>query len=113
MALSLVQRRDGTALFESHHPFTKHKKLIQILSKYEVPKAKESTYGCQLMDERDDGLVYEWDGIENDEFVSDLKALVSDYFAKIAEKKSLSNITEASKATLARWGFVLTLMASC
>jgi len=109
VALSLVQRRDGTALFESHHPFTKHKKLMQILSKY---KANESTYGCQLMDERDDGLVYEWDGIENDEFVSDLKALTSEYFGTIAKEKGLSNITEATKATPARWALVMTLMIS-
>ena len=59
VALSLIERRDGTALFESHHPLTSHKKLMKILSKYEVPQAKESAYGCQLLDERDDGLVYE------------------------------------------------------
>ena len=44
--------------------------------------------------------------------MSDLKTLVSEYFAEIAEKKNLSNITAASKATLARWVFVMTLMIS-
>ena len=111
VAMSLVQRRDGTALFESHHPFTKHKKLMQTLSKYEVPKENETMYGCKLMDERDDGLVYEWGGIDNDAFVSDIKALASEHFAKIATEKGV-NVMEASKATAARWIFVMTLMIS-
>jgi delta11-fatty-acid desaturase len=112
IALSLVQRRDGTALFESHHPFTKHKRLLQILSKYEVPKSKETAYGCHLLDERDDGLAYEWNGIDNDVFVSDLKELIIEYFSSIAKNNGSLNIMEAAKATPARWCLVIALIIS-
>lgn len=111
IALSLIHQRDGTALFESHHPFMKRDSLMKILSKYEIPTVEESKKrGCELMDPRDDGY-YTWEGIDNDNFVSDLKGLVNDYFSTIAKKRGVS-LNQAAKATPARWLLILSLMAS-
>ena len=110
IAVSLIHQRDGTALFESHHPFLARSKLQQILSKYEVPKAQEVERGCKLMDERDDGY-YTWDTIDDDEFVSDLKGFVNDYFTDLAKKRGVT-LHEATKATPVRWVLILTLWAS-
>jgi len=111
IALSLIHQRDGTALFESHHPFMKRGKLLQILSKYEISGDDEKQcMGCALMDPRDDGY-YAWDGIDNDKFVSDLRGLVHDYFSTIAETRGMP-LNQAAKATPARWMLVLSLMTS-
>lgn len=110
IALSLIHQRDGTALFESHHPFMKREKLMKILSKYEISKGEEKERGCTLMDPRDNGY-YTWEGIENDKFVSDLKELLNDYFSSIAKKRGVT-INQAAKATPARWMLILSLMAS-
>ena len=124
IALSLIHLRDGTALFESHHPLSDRKKLLKILARYEVPtggkegqgekgaEEASSRGGCKLMDPRDDGLVYDWGGVYDDGgFASDLRSLVRDHFARIAEKRGVSAY-RASKATPARWVLVLSLMAS-
>ena len=110
IALSLIHQRDGTALFESHHPFMSRPMLMKILSKYEIPKDQEVEIGCKLMDERDDGY-YNWKGIDKDEFVSDLKTLVVDYFSNIAKKRGVT-LNQAAKATPARWVLILSLMTS-
>lgn len=108
MALSIIHKRDGTALFESHHPFMPREKLLKILSKYEVLKGNESKLGCRLMDPKDGGH-YDWEGIENDPFSSDLKALLNSYFGVIAKERGVS-LSEASKATPFRWCLVIGLM---
>ena len=61
------------------------------------------------MDPRDDGNSYIWEGIDNDQFVSDLKALVNHYFSDIAKKRGIT-LSEAAKATPARWCLVFSLM---
>jgi delta11-fatty-acid desaturase len=108
VALSLIDRRDGTALFESHHPFIERAKLLKILSKYEVPKKDEEKLGCKLLDQTDGGH-YVWDGIENDKFASDLKVLVNEYFGNVAKERGVS-LSEAAKATPARWCLIISLM---
>lgn len=110
IAVSLINRRDGTALFESHHPFMKRSRLMKILTKHRIPMGEEKTLGCALMDPRDDGY-YTWDAIEDDKFVDDLKELVFDYFSDIATRRSIT-INQASKATPARWLLILSFMAS-
>jgi len=111
VALTLIHRRDGTALFESHHPFMKREKLMKILSKYEIPKEKQtSEFGCTLMDPRDDGY-YTWDNIDNDKFVMDLKELVNDYFTPIAKKHGIT-LNQAAKATPGRWITILFFSAA-
>ena len=109
IALSLINGRDGTALFESHHPFMSRSHLMKILNKYEVRnKQQQIELQCKLMDIRDDGY-YNWDDIENDTFVLDLKTYVIDYFTNIAKKRNVS-LNQAAKATPARWMLIVSLM---
>jgi fatty acid desaturase len=108
VALSLIHKRDGTALFESHHPFMTREKLFKILGKYQVSKEDEAKLGCVLMDDNDGGH-YVWDGIDNEEFSSDLKVLLNRYFGAIAKERGIS-VNEASKATPARWCLVIGLI---
>lgn len=109
IAVSLVHRRDGTALFESHHPFITREKLLKILSKYEISQEKVAKQGITLIDPRDAEVHYVWEGIENDKFASDLKALANEYFSSIAEERGVT-ISEAAKATPARWCLIMILM---
>ncbi len=111
VALSLVQGRDGTALFESHHPFIPRKKLLQILSKYEVPSTEDSVSFIATLDELNGECPYDWKDIENDDFVSDLRALVIEHFSPLAKERGVS-LVESSKATPQRWMVVLLLLAS-
>ena len=136
IALSLVHLRDGTALFESHHPFVDRKYLMRTLARYEVPngggsserRGKEeeeenddddddddggaSSLGCALMDPRDDGSVYDWSGTEEEGgFASDMRRLVRTHFASIASARGIS-VSRAAKATPGRWALILTLMAA-
>ena len=109
IALSLIHQRDGTALFESHHPFMSRSMLMKILSKYEIPiKEVSDERGCRLMDPADDGY-YNWEGIDNDKFVTDLKGLAHDYFSDISKRRGVT-LNQAAKATPARWMLILSLM---
>ena len=100
VALGLAKGRDATALFESHHPLMPRKKLLQILAKYEVSPDEAAT--LSTLDERDDGSPYDWSGINEDGFASDLRELVVDYFSGLAKERGTS-INEATKATPQRW----------
>ena len=62
IALSLLEGRDGTELFESHHLFTK-KDVLEILSSYEVGKTAQSI--------KPSG-VYDWELTKNDPFTKEL-----------------------------------------
>jgi delta11-fatty-acid desaturase len=84
--------------------------LMKILSKYEIPKSQEKERGCALIDIRDDGY-YNWEGIENDKFVAELKELVHDHFSNIAKQRGVT-LNQAAKATPARWALIILLMAS-
>ena len=91
MALSLAKGRDATALFESHHYFIPRRKLGLSLAKYEVSQEEAAT--LNTLDKRDDGSPYDWGGIDEDGFASDLRELVVGYFTS----------AEATKATSKRW----------
>ena len=91
VALSLAKGRDATALFESHHYFIPRKRLLKLLSKFEVSQEEAAT--LSTLDKRDDGSPYDWNGIDEDGFASDLRELVVDYFSSV----------EATKATSKRW----------
>ena len=115
VALSLVGGRDGTALFESHHPFTSRAKLEQVLGKYLVQDQEEEGTAealLGLIDKRDDGGHYEWH--KNDAFERELKDRVLEYFRGEAARRGVSLI-EATKATPRRWaeiGLLLLLFVS-
>ncbi|KAL7540477.1 hypothetical protein ACHAWF_006685 [Thalassiosira exigua] len=100
VALGLAKGRDATALFESHHYLIPRKKLLKILAKYEVPLEASTRLSTQNV--RDDGSPYDWSGIDEDGFASDLRELVRDHFSSIARKRGVS-IASATKATPKRW----------
>jgi len=108
IAVSLIHRRDGTALFESHHPFVSRGMLTKILSKYEISK-KAYLDGCTPLDPRDTGY-YDWEGIDEDAFAQELRGHVNDYFRGIAKRKGIT-LNQAAKATPARWALIISLMA--
>jgi delta11-fatty-acid desaturase len=111
IALSLVHRRDGTALFESHHPLAHRARLMKILAQYGVQMEVEID-GCELIDLCDDGHRYVWEGIEGDSFVSDLRHHTREYFATEAERRGVSCTRAAHKATPQRWALILSLMSA-
>mmetsp|Transcript_4177 Transcript_4177/g.3634 ORF Transcript_4177/g.3634 Transcript_4177/m.3634 type:complete len:526 (-) Transcript_4177:130-1707(-) len=103
VALSLIGGRDGTPLFESHHPFTSQDKLQAILGKYLIPDQEaepQATALAAMIDEHEDGGHYEW--ADGDAFESELKHKVKDYFRKEADRRGVS-LLEATKATPQRW----------
>lgn len=103
IALSLIGARDGTALFESHHPFTSRDKLEQVLEKYRVRQAQEEPVASVLasvLDKHDDGAHYVW--ADGDSFEQELKAKVREYFVREAARRGVS-VLEATKATPRRW----------
>lgn len=103
VALSLVGGRDGTALFESHHPFTPREKLEQVLAKYLLPDQEEPRTAAALqgmIDTSDDGAHYVWRS--EDAFEHELKQTVTNYFKGEAARRGVS-LLEATKATPRRW----------
>ena len=107
IAVSLIHRRDGTALFESHHPFVSRGMLNKILSKYEISK-KAYLDGCTPLDPRDTSF-YNWEGIDEDSFTRELREHVNEYFSGIAKRKGIT-LNQAAKATPARWALIISLM---
>ena len=72
IALSLLEGRDGTEMFESHHLFTK-KDVLEILSSYEVSKTAETI--------KPSG-VYDWELTKNDPFTKELHETARDVLGK-------------------------------
>lgn len=63
IALAMVNSRDATELFESHHQFTK-KDVEDILKQYEISEKLESIKGAG---------VYDWQATKSDPFTIELK----------------------------------------
>jgi cytochrome b involved in lipid metabolism len=87
VALALVEGRDGTELFESHHIFTK-KNMPDILSSYEI---------TQKADTIESSNVFDWELTKNDPFTVEL--------FETARKVIGSNI----KASPQRWAEIIVL----
>jgi len=107
VALGLSKGRDGTALFESHHYFVPRAQLLQILAKYEVSPDESKT--LTTPDDKYDGQPYDWSGIEQDGFSSEIRTLVVDYFTALAKKNGTS-VLEATKSTPKKWLIVCTFL---
>ena len=110
VALGLAKDRDATVLFESHHYFLPRRALLQSLAKYEASPAEAGSR--RSLDDRDgDKAPYDWHGIDQDAFATDLRRLVVAHFSPLAKQRGVS-ITAATKATPARWLLVWTLLAA-
>ncbi|KAI9223875.1 fatty acid desaturase-domain-containing protein [Blastocladiella britannica] len=112
-ALSMAAGRDGTALWESYHPFTTRAKMDSILKRYEVPEdvaarlrtIEEETPGMPRVDN-----LFDWPA-GGSEFANDLKREVRAYFEGEAERRGVS-FKEATKGTPGRFAFQLSIAAS-
>jgi Cytochrome b5-like Heme/Steroid binding domain len=67
IALGLIENRDGTELFESHHLFTR-KSTLSILASYEMKKAP--------IDSIKANNTYDWVGTKNSAFTKELHETV-------------------------------------
>jgi hypothetical protein len=108
VARSLVDGRDGTALFVAHHPFTSPSKLDAVLRKYEVSEedAQQRRWEEAILKDNDLGDDYQWKW--SDPFEVELKKEVKQYFEGEAKRRGVS-FTQATKATPRRWAEILFL----
>ncbi|OAE24732.1 hypothetical protein AXG93_2016s1370 [Marchantia polymorpha subsp. ruderalis] len=98
VALGLASGRDGTVMFESHHPFTHRKILDAILQKYELDE--ESSRHLKTLEEQH-GIAehrFNW----KSEFGDALKFHVKEYFEAEAKRRNVS-LVAATKAPPERW----------
>ena len=102
MAIMAANRRDATALFESHHPFSDRTAMDNILKKYEIHEEREKCEKYLLPGENENGAIFDWDETLNSEFTLELRDKVKKHFKYQAEERGVSLI-EATKATPQRW----------
>jgi delta11-fatty-acid desaturase len=104
MAIMAANRRDATALFESHHPFSDRDMMRDILKKYEIHEEREKCEKYLLPGETENGdnNLFDWDETLNSEFTLELRDKVKKHFKYQAEERGVSLI-EATKATPQRW----------
>ena len=104
MAIMAANRRDATALFESHHPFSDRDMMCDILKKYEIHEEREKCEKYLLPGEIENGdnNLFNWDETLNSEFTLELRDKVKKHFKYQAEERGVS-LLEATKATPQRW----------
>ena len=104
IAIMAANRRDATALFESHHPFSDRGMMDNILKKYEIHEEREKCEKYLLPGENENGgnNLFDWDETLNSEFTLELRDKVKKHFKYQSEKRGVSLI-EATKATPQRW----------
>ena len=104
IAIMAANRRDATALFESHHPFSDRTAMDSILKKYEMHEEREKCEKYLLPGEIENGdnNLFDWDETLNSEFTLELRDKVKKHFKYQAEERGVSLI-EATKATPQRW----------
>ena len=102
IAIMAANRRDATALFESHHPFSDRTMMDNILKKYEMKEECEKCENYLLPGEKENGAIFDWEETAKSEFTIELRDKVKKHFAQKAEERGVSFI-EATKATPQRW----------
>ena len=102
LPLTLINKKDGTCLFELYHPVSDRKKLSKILSKYEI--ADENI----TIEDND----YDFKNFSTDPFTVELREKVYNYFLEISIKRKCTLI-EATKMTPLRKFEILSLFFIC
>ena len=104
IAIMAANRRDATALFESHHTFSDRDMMNDILKKYEIHEEREKCEKYLLPGENENGdnNLFNWEETLNSEFTLELRDKVKKHFKYQAEERGVSLI-EATKATPQRW----------
>ena len=109
IAIMAANRRDATALFESHHPFSDRNKMNDILKKYEMHEEREKCENYLLPGEKENGDLFDWEETLKSDFTIEVRDKVKKHFADKALQRGVS-FNEATKATPMRWcewGFFL------
>lgn len=109
VAIMMANRRDATALFESHHPFSDRAMMDDVLKKYEMREEREKCENYLLPGEKENGDIFDWEETLKSEFTLELRDKVKKHFKYQAEERGVS-LLEATKATPQRWcewGFLL------
>jgi delta11-fatty-acid desaturase len=102
IAIMAANRRDATALFESHHPFSDRTMMDNILKKYEMKEECEKCENYLLPGEKENGAIFDWEETAKSEFTIELRDKVKKHFAEKTKQRGISFI-EATKATPQRW----------
>jgi len=102
VAIMAANRRDATALFESHHPFGDRTIMDNILKKYEMKEECEKCEKYLLPGENENGAIFDWEETLKSDFTTELRDKVKKHFAQKAAERGVSFI-EATKATPQRW----------
>ena len=102
VAIMAANRRDATALFESHHPFSDRTMMDNILKKYEMHEEREKCENYLLPGENENGAIFDWEETAKSDFTIELRDKVKKHFTEKSKERGVS-LTEATKATPQRW----------
>ena len=102
VAIMAANRRDATALFESHHPFSDRTMMDNILKKYEMQEEREKCENYLLPGENENGSIFDWEETAKSDFTTELRDKVKKHFTEKSKERGIS-LTEATKATPQRW----------
>jgi fatty acid desaturase len=103
VAIMAANRRDATALFESHHPFSDRAMMNDLLKKYEMHEECEKCENYLLPGEKENGAIFDWEETLKSDFAVEVRDKVKKHFAGKAEQRSVT-LSEAIKATPQKWG---------
>ena len=109
IAIMAANRRDATALFESHHPFSDRTMMNDILKKYEMHEEREKCENYLLPGEKENGDLFDWEETLKSDFTTEVRDKVKKHFTDKALQRGVT-FNEATKATPIRWcewGFFL------
>jgi len=102
VAIMAANRRDATALFESHHPFSDRTMMDNILKKYEMKDECEKCENYLLPGENENGAIFDWEETLKSDFTIELRDKVKKHFTEKSKERGIS-LSEATKATPQRW----------
>ena len=102
VAIMAANRRDATALFESHHPFSDRTMMDNVLKKYEMQEEREKCENYLLPGENENGAIFDWEETAKSDFTTELSDKVKKHFTEKAKQHGVS-LSEATKATPQRW----------
>jgi delta11-fatty-acid desaturase len=102
VAIMAANRRDATALFESHHPFSDRTMMDSVLKKYEMNEEREKCENYLLPGEKENGDIFDWEETLKSDFTIEVRDKVKKHFAEKAEQRGVT-LSEATKATPQKW----------
>ena len=102
IAIMAANRRDATALFESHHPFSDRAMMNDLLKKYEMHEECEKCENYLLPGEKENGAIFDWEETLKSDFAIEVRDKVKKHFAGKAKERGIS-FNEATKATPQKW----------